>query len=210
MDDVDDVLTLTFGNSGQVGVERITDNGFHAITFEHDHIGGIENRPQLNRRSVGDIRETAGRLGAWGDIFKHHHEIHQTNQLRLLNVDRCHNTVNPDSLVFYPGFVGGIDQLHRQGSTFVLIPRQPIGAPEQSNHVGIVLIAQRQHGFIALGTGHNRIDDVRLRSRLQNFEPFLDSSDVGGIQQQRHIWHHFLYCLAYPRHQFVTVSLGRS
>ena len=85
MDDVDDVLSLTFGNSGQVGVERITDYGFHAFgtNINVDIVDGPSTWPTQVFVSADDGHDSYHRVS-----FKQRHDeadivIHSSDVLGL-------------------------------------------------------------------------------------------------------------------------------
>jgi hypothetical protein len=148
-------------------------------------------------------------LAPGAHIGDHLLELHEADQLRLLNVDRRHNAVHPDLLIGNARFIGKIEQFHAQGGAFVFIARQPIGSPHQGDEVGIVFSGDRHHALVAFWPAHDGIDQMRCAAIFGHLQGGLDGIDIGCVQCQGKIRHNLLNHLHHPGHQFVAIFLGR-
>jgi len=52
---INDILTFSFCDIGEFRIQRIGNNRIHTVSLKHDHIGLIENRTEMVRRSVGNV-----------------------------------------------------------------------------------------------------------------------------------------------------------
>ena len=115
--------------------------------------------------------------------------------------------IEPDAFVLDVVFRRLGQDFSGEHAAFVFVPGHAFGAPHQADHVGIVLLHQGHHAVHALGAGHDGVDQGLA---FMDLETGFHGGDVGGIQGQGHIGHHFLDGLDDPLHQFFAAFAGRA
>ena len=89
----------------------------------------------------------------------------------------------------------------------MFVPGHAFRPPHQADHVGVVFVDQGHHAVHALGPGHDGVDDGLA---FMDLEAGFHGGDVGGVQGQGDIGHHFLDGLDDPLHQFFAALAGRA
>ena len=108
MDHGDDVRAVAAGNLQDFFIKTVHDTGIHAVSFQHDHVGLIEDGAQMIRGPFGDIGQPAGGFGPGRDVLEHAHEGQGAHRVLLLDVDRGDDRVHKDILIGDLRLVGSI------------------------------------------------------------------------------------------------------
>ncbi len=82
-------------------VKSIDDGRVHAMSFDHNKAGPVENASQVSRNTVRYVRKPACRLAIGSEVFRYHNEFHTALKLHLLRINGQDQGIKPYVLFRY-------------------------------------------------------------------------------------------------------------
>ena len=185
------------------------DRALHAAVDQHHQECLVQDRPEVFRGTVGDVRETVGGAAARSKVFLGLIQPHTVWKLVLLYIDRGDDRIHVDVLGCDACLCTGHVKLRQEHGAFVRIPRHSLGSPEQGHHACAVLAGQRYQGLHPLRPGHDRVDDGLPLLRLIHLQAGLDRIHIARVEKEWQVGD-LLDGPNDPLHEFGPTLPGRS